>query len=56
MPRLSRLVQRLRPSRQGRPQRPSRPLLPHPRGEYANDGFPREHPRSRSVREPEQGG
>jgi hypothetical protein len=53
MPSLSRLVRRLRPTR---PHRPARPLLPHPRGEYANDGFPLEHPRSRNdSKEPEQG-
>ncbi|MGP3971154.1 hypothetical protein [Streptomyces sp. 6N223] len=53
MPSLGRLVRRLRPTlphRPSRPSRPSRPLLPRPRGEYANDGFPLEHPRS--VREP----
>ncbi|MGP4109878.1 hypothetical protein ACTWP5_03030 [Streptomyces sp. 4N509B] len=58
MPRLGRLVRRLlptrstrpaapeRPERPVRPGRPSRPLLPRPRGEYANDGFPVEHPRA----------
>ena len=46
MPSLSRLVRRLLPTR------PTRPLLPRPRGEYANDGFPLVHPRG--VREPER--
>lgn len=44
---LGRFVRRLRPTF---PHRPSRPLLPGPRGEYANDGFPRVHPRS--LRDP----
>jgi hypothetical protein len=54
MPRFSRLVRRLRPTR---PSRPSRPLLPRPRGEYANDGFPLEHPRTRrnDSKEPDRG-